>query len=35
MHLLKFETKIVQFKATSLSLQSELLTNLCKKEMIK
>ena len=28
MYLLKFETKIVQFKATSFSLQFELLTNL-------
>ena len=35
MYLLKFETKIVQFKATIFSLQFELLTNLCKREMIK
>ena len=35
MYLLKFETKIVQFKATSFSLQFELLTNLCKREMFK
>ena len=33
--LAKFETKIAQFKATSFSLQLELLTNLCKKEKIK
>ena len=35
MYLLKFETKIVQFKANSFYLQFELLTNLCKREMIK
>ena len=35
MYLLKFETKIVPFKATIFSLQFELLTNLCKREMIK
>ena len=35
MYLLKCETKIVQFEASSFSLQFELLTNLCKKEIIK
>ena len=34
-HLLKFETKIVLFKATSFYLQFELVTNLCKREIIK
>ena len=34
-YFLKFETNFFQFKATSFSLQFEVLTNLCKKETIK